>query len=136
MGEIYVKKAEVKKEAAPALPEDLKEIGTSFAGAVKEAAVNLSSSFGIASMSSEESAEKKAERTPLREVMKKQFTPLTAYSFIVFVLLYMPCVVVAIAMKQEFGTWKWFGISFAYQMALAWGVSFTIYQGGKLIGLG
>jgi ferrous iron transport protein B len=48
----------------------------------------------------------------------------------------MPCVVVAIAMKQEFGTWKWFGIAFAYQMALAWVVAFTIYQGGKLLGLG
>ena len=48
----------------------------------------------------------------------------------------MPCVVVAIAMKQEFGTWKWFGIAFGYQMALAWGVAFLIYQGGTLLGIG
>jgi ferrous iron transport protein B len=54
----------------------------------------------------------------------------------VFVLLYMPCVVVAIAMRQEFGGWKWFGVAFAYQTALAWGMAFIIYQGGRLLGLG
>ena len=87
-------------------------------------------------MSSEESTEEKEERSPLRDVIKSKFTPLSAYAFITFVLLYMPCVVVAIAMRQEFGTWKWFGIAFAYQMALAWVVAFAIYQGGKILGLG
>jgi len=53
-----------------------------------------------------------------------------------FVRLYMPCVVAAVAFKHEFGTWKWFGIAFAYQMVLAWGVAFLIYQGGKFLGLG
>jgi ferrous iron transport protein B len=53
-----------------------------------------------------------------------------------FVLLYMPCVIVAIAMRQEFGRWKWFWIAFAYQTVLAWVVAFVIYQGGRLVGLG
>jgi ferrous iron transport protein B len=136
MGEIYVQKAEGKMEEQPTLTDDLIEIGTSFAGAAKDAAGNVISTFGIASMSSEESAEETGERTPLRGVIKSQFTPLSAYAFITFVLLYMPCVVVAIAMRQEFGTWKWFGIAFAYQMALAWSVAFIIYQGGKLLGIG
>jgi ferrous iron transport protein B len=52
------------------------------------------------------------------------------------VLLYMPCLIVAIAMRQEFGTWKWYGIAFTYQMALAWSVTFLIYHGGKLLGIG
>ncbi|RJQ41205.1 MAG: ferrous iron transport protein B [Nitrospiraceae bacterium] len=135
MGEIYVQKKDEKKEQ-PALTDDLKEMGTSFASAVRDSASNVISTFGISSLSSEESAEEKEERSPLRDVIKSKFTPLSAYAFIAFVLLYMPCVVVAIAMRQEFGTWKWFGIAFAYQMALAWIVAFTIYQGGKLIGLG
>lgn len=135
MGEIYVQKEDEKKET-PTLMEDLKEIGTSFAGAIKDSASNVISTFGISSMSSEESAEETEERTPLRDVIKTQFTPLSAYAFITFVLLYMPCVVVAIAMRHEFGTWKWFGIAFAYLMALAWVVAFAIYQGGKLLGLG
>jgi len=76
--------------------------------------------------------------TPLRAELKNPFTPLSAYAFIVFVLLnmYMPCIVAAVAMVQEFGTWKWYGIAFGYQMVLAWGVAFMIYQGGKLLGLG
>jgi ferrous iron transport protein B len=53
-----------------------------------------------------------------------------------FVLLYMPCVVVAIAMRQEFGSWKWFGVAFAYQSVLAWTVALVIYQGGRFLGLG
>ena len=114
----------------------MKEVGTSFVTAVKDSASNVISTFGISSMSSEESAEEKEERSPLRDVIKNKFTPLSAYAFITFVLLYMPCVVVAIAMRQEFGTWKWFGIAFAYQMALAWIVAFAIYQGGKLLGFG
>jgi len=137
MGEIYVQRAgDTDKTEAPTLTDDLKEIGASFASAAKDAAGNVISTFGIASMSSEESAEEKEERTSLRGEIKKQFTPLSAYAFIVFVLLYMPCVVVAIAMRQEFGTWKWFWISFIYQMSLAWGVAFLIYQGGKLLGIG
>ncbi|OGW30954.1 MAG: ferrous iron transport protein B [Nitrospirae bacterium GWF2_44_13] len=135
MSEIYVQKKDEKKEQ-PALTDDLKEMGTSFANAVKDSASNVISTFGIASMSSEESTEEKEERSPLRDVIKNKFTPLSAYAFITFVLLYMPCVVVAIAMRQEFGTWKWFGIAFAYQMALAWVVAFAIYQGGRLLGLG
>ena len=64
------------------------------------------------------------------------FTPLSAYAFRAFVRLYRPGVVVAIAMRQEFGSWKWFGVAFAYQSALAWCVAFVIYQGGRLLGLG
>jgi ferrous iron transport protein B len=45
-------------------------------------------------------------------------------------------VVVAIAMRQEFGIWKWFGIVFAYQTVLARGMAFLVYQGGSLLGLG
>jgi len=135
MGEIYVQKKDEKKEL-PALTDDLKEIGISFANAVKDSASNMISTFGIASISSEESTEEKEERSPLKDVIKNKFTPLSAYAFITFVLLYMPCVVVAIAMRQEFGTWKWFGIAFAYQMVLAWGVALMIYQGGKILGIG
>ncbi|MBI3592813.1 MAG: ferrous iron transport protein B [Nitrospirae bacterium] len=131
MGEIYVQKAADEKKEAPTLTEDFKEIGTSFAAALKNSAMNVFSTFGIASLSAEEDE----KRAGLKSVIQRTFTPLTAYAFITFVLLYMPCIVVAIAMRQEFGTWKWFGIAFAYQMILAWGVAFVIYQGGRLIGL-
>jgi ferrous iron transport protein B len=133
MGEIYVKKTnEEKKIERPAFTDDLKELGTTFASALNGSAVNVVSTFGISSLSAEED-EKSAG---LKSVIQGTFTPLSAYAFITFVLLYMPCVVVAIAMRQEFGTWKWFGIAFVYQMGLAWLAAFVIYQGGKLLGMG
>lgn len=119
-------------EKPPAITEDLKEIAVSFAGAAKDAVTNVFSTFGIASITAEE----EEEQTGLKSIIQNSFTPLSAYAFMAFVLLYMPCVVVAIAMRQEFGTWKWFGIAFVYQMSLAWLVAFAIYQGGRLLGLG
>jgi ferrous iron transport protein B len=136
MAEIYVKKDEGKKEARPAFADDLKEVGTSLAKATRESIGNVFANIGITSISAEESADKAAERNPLREELKKQFTPLAAYAFIVFVLLYIPCVVAIVAMVQELGSWKWFGVTFVYQMALAWGMAALVYQGGKLLGLG
>lgn len=137
MGEIYVKKAEDEKRDEPlSVGAEVAKIVLSLGEAFTAAGSNIVSTFGIATMSAEETAEKAAERQPLREALQGQFTPLSAYAFITFVLLYMPCAVVAVAMRQEFGTWKWYGIAFAYQMVLAWTVSFIIYQGGTLLGLG
>jgi ferrous iron transport protein B len=136
MAEIYVKKEDGKREAQPSFADDLKEVGTSLAKATRESFGNLFANVGITSISAVESAEKAAERNPLREELKKQFTPLAAYAFIVFVLLYVPCVVAIVAMVQELGSWKWFGVTFVYQMALAWGMAALIYQGGRLLGLG
>ena len=132
MGEIYVTKTEDAKKGPPQLGEDLKGIAASFTVAAKTSVSNVFSTFGISSFSTEEDQ----KRAPLKSMVQKNFTPLSAYAFIVFVLLYMPCIVVAIAMRQEFGTWKWFGMAFAYQMTLAWVVAFIIFQGGKLFGLG
>jgi ferrous iron transport protein B len=137
MGEIYAPTAAAAEaEAAPTLAEDLGEIASSFAGAVRDSAGNVVATFGITSMSAEESGEETVELAPLRTAIKNQFSPLSAYAFIVFVLLYMPCVIAAVAMVQEFGTWKWYGIAFAYQSVLAWGVAFLIYQGGRRFGIG
>ncbi len=136
MGEIYVTKEEDRKKEAPAFADDLKEAGSSFVREARESLGNVFSTFGITSISSEESAEETAERTPLRGVLRSQFSPLAAYAFLTFVLLYMPCVIASVAMVQELGTWKWYGIAFAYQMVLAWSVAFLIHGGGKLLGLG
>jgi ferrous iron transport protein B len=132
MGEIYVHKTGEDMQEQSTLTDDLREMGTSFLAAARESVSNVFSTFGISSLS----VKQDEESSGLKPVLQKTFTPLSAYAFIVFVLLYMPCMIVAIAMRQEFGTWKWYGISFAYQMTLAWSVAFLIYQGGKLLGFG
>ncbi len=142
MGEIYAQRVNEilitqetldknKDKEIPSFTNDLKEIGKSFIEASFKAINNVFSAFGITSISVEEDN----TREGIRDMIKKEFTPLSAYAFISFVLIYMPCFVVAIAMRHEFGTWKWFGIAFIYQMSLAWIVAFLIYQGGRLLGL-
>lgn len=66
----------------------------------------------------------------LREV---GFTMASAYSFMVFTLLYTPCIAAIGVIKRETNSWKWTLFSFVYQLAAAWGISFIVYQIGKLI---
>jgi ferrous iron transport protein B len=66
---------------------------------------------------------------------EKGITPLVAYTFMVFVLLYTPCIVSILAIRREIGMrWMWFAVVF--QLILAWLAAFVIYQGGRLLGLG
>ena len=134
MGEIYAPQAATEEEAGPTptLGEEFKEMVVSLGGAFKEAGHNVVSTFGVSSLAAEEDE----GATPLKSAVSGAFTPLSAYAFMVFVLLYMPCVVVVIAMRQEFGGWKWFWVAFAYQSVLAWTAAMLVYQGGRLLGLG
>lgn len=60
-------------------------------------------------------------------------TPLVAYGYMLFVLIYFPCVATLAAIKQESGAWKWALFSATYSTALAWFVAFLVYQIGSRI---
>jgi ferrous iron transport protein B len=62
------------------------------------------------------------------------FSPLAAYSFMAFVLLYIPCFATVATIKRETNSWKWPIFTVLYTTVVAWGVSFIIYQGGSLLG--
>lgn len=68
----------------------------------------------------------------LAQILPTVFTPLSAYSFLVFVLLYTPCVSLIAAMKKEYGS-KMALFSVTYQLVLAWIVSFLVFNVGTLI---
>ena len=67
-----------------------------------------------------------------RQMLSDGITPLTAYSYLLFVLLYFPCVATIAAIKNESGSWKWALFGALYTTALAWIVSAAIYQVGQL----
>lgn len=67
--------------------------------------------------------------------LRTMYTPLSAYAFMAFTLLYMPCIAAFAAMKREMNSWKWTLIAVSYQTGVAWLVAFVIYQGGLLMGL-
>lgn len=60
--------------------------------------------------------------------------PLVALSFILFILIYFPCVAVFAAIKKESGAWKWPLFTAFYTTGLAWLVSFAVYQIGTALG--
>lgn len=68
----------------------------------------------------------------LTHILANYFTPLSAYSFLAFVLLYTPCVSVIATMRKEYGN-KMAIFSLTYQLILAWIVSFLIFNVGSLI---
>ncbi len=71
----------------------------------------------------------------LREVLRENFTPLSAFSFMLFVLLYIPCVVALITVIKELKSWKWSLFSVGYQLLFAWTAATLVYQVGKIAGL-
>ena len=64
---------------------------------------------------------------------QKVYTPLIAYGFMLFILIYFPCIAVIAAIKKESGGWKWALFSMSYTTVLAYVVSFLVYQIGSLI---
>lgn len=62
------------------------------------------------------------------------YSPLAAFAFLMFVLIYFPCVAVIAAIKNESGQWKWSAFMALYTTSLAWIISFIVFQGGRLLG--
>ena len=59
-------------------------------------------------------------------------TPLVAFGYMLFILIYFPCIATIAAIKQESGSWKWAAFAAFYTTALAWIISFAVYQIGSL----
>ncbi len=80
------------------------------------------------------------ESTPLKEKLQsvtdadgnKVFSPIVAYSFMLFVLLYFPCIAALVAVRREAGT-KWMLFEILYTTGVAWIISFLFYQIANLI---
>ena len=67
-------------------------------------------------------------RTPSQITGKAPFTPASALGFLVFVLLYFPCVATITAIVKETGTWKWGLFSVLYNTTLAWGLAWITFR--------
>ncbi len=62
---------------------------------------------------------------------EKVFTPLVAFGFMLFVLIYFPCVAVIAAIKKE-SNWRWAAFTMVYTTAIAWTAAFLTYQIGSI----
>ncbi len=64
------------------------------------------------------------------------FSQLTAFCFLLFVLIYFPCIATIAAIKNESGSWRWATFAAVYTSVLAWIVSAIVYQIGALLNIG
>ncbi len=103
--------------------------------AAKEVVV---SSMGVLYQADDESGTLKDKLIDQRhtsgpEIGQKVFTPLVAFGFMLFILIYFPCVAAVAAIKKEAG-WKWAAFTIVYTTVLAWLLAFLTYQIGSLFG--
>jgi ferrous iron transport protein B len=60
-------------------------------------------------------------------------TPLASYCYLLFVLLYFPCLATIAAIKNETGSWRWAVFAAVYTTVVAWVVSAAVFQIGSLL---
>lgn len=63
---------------------------------------------------------------------KPDFTPAAALSFMIFILLYCPCIATVTAIARESGSWKWGAFSIVYNTLAAWLIAFAAYRAALL----
>ena len=76
-----------------------------------------------------------AGETRLQKALLRSVTPASALAYMVFILLYFPCIATFIAIKRESGGWKWAIVTAVYTIILAWVAAFVTYHLAMLFGL-
>lgn len=100
----------------------------------------VASTMGVLYANDEEVADDNSENLGARYINlhKKMtadgITPLIAFAYLMFVLIYFPCIATIAAIKSETGSWKWALFAAFYTTALAWIVSAIVYQMGHALG--
>jgi len=138
MAQIYDVEAEEDAAEPTTFFEDVGYILTSFVSAVADTVKSLPLIVGIDLFDAEE----EEDLTNLMVAVQADFEAtsqghgkLAGLSYMLFVLLYTPCMVAVAAERQELGA-KWMWVSVIGQLVLAWGVAVLVFQGGLLLGLG
>ena len=90
-------------------------------------------SFSEAESLADVSADSEKYRRLHNRMEADGMTPLSAYCFLLFILIYFPCIATIVAIKSETGTWRWAMAAALYTTALAWTVSCLVYQVGSII---
>ena len=77
------------------------------------------------------------DESPLADRLKRDpnWNPLTAFTLILFTILYVPCFVTVISIARE-SSWSWAGFSIIFNLIVAYFVCFVVYQTGMLLGVG
>ena len=69
-----------------------------------------------------------SDDTRLQRALLKSVTPAGALAYMVFILLYFPCIATFVAIRNEAGGWKWAILTAVYTIILAWLMAFVTYH--------
>ena len=69
----------------------------------------------------------------LRQALAETMSPLVAFAFMVFALLYAPCLATIAAIRREAEGWRWAGFSVTLSLAVAWTLAFSIVTAGGVL---
>ena len=71
----------------------------------------------------------------IREILPSVMSPASALSFLVILMLFVPCVATLVVMKQEMGGWRWFLSSFVFMIFLSYISGMAVYQCALMVGI-
>jgi ferrous iron transport protein B len=138
LSQVYAVEGEEETAEPTTFFEDVGEILTSFVGATVDMLKSLPLIVGIDLFEGEE----EEDLTDLMLAVRDDFETtsnghgaLAALAYMLFVLIYTPCMVAVAAERQELGA-KWTWVSVIGQLVLAWLIAVVVFQGGMLLGLG
>ena len=138
LSQVYAVEGEEEAAESTTFFEDIGEILTGFVGATFDTLKSIPLIVGIDLFE----GEAEEEPTDLMTAVRQDFEAtsgghgaLAALSYMLFVLLYTPCMVAVAAERQELGA-KWTWVSVIGQLLLAWIIAVVVFQGGVLLGLG
>ena len=86
------------------------------------------STLGVMYADDEPVATEAIDETRLQRALIKSVTPAGALAYMVFILLYFPCIATFIAIKNETGGWKWALLTAVYTIILAWLMAFATFH--------
>lgn len=126
MGNVYIAESiqDEEDKKTITLQEFFKDTLTGFFNSFISLAKDIGEKFGLLTQTQEEESKEES----LMKAIKSQFTPASAYSFLVFLLLYTPCLATVFAIKQELGGVKWMIMSILINFTVAYVVSFTVFN--------
>lgn len=137
MAQLYAVDGSEAEESTGGFVDDVGDIATSFVAAGRDTLLAIPRVIGFDFLDLEDESQSElqtAVRTSFEDSSGGR-GQLAALAFMVFVLLYTPCVAAVGAFRQEFGT-RWMWVSVLGQATIAWLGAFIVFQGGSLLGFG
>jgi ferrous iron transport protein B len=109
-------------------------IGIDWRGGVSLLAGFVAKEIVVSTLGVLHAADEEGSEALSKALVKSGMTPLSAFSMMVFVLLYIPCIATVATIRRESNSYRWMFFSIGYTTAVAWIMSFIVYNGGRLLG--